>query len=969
MPFEYPSFASRFSIHYTKTREPARTQLEPAFSEAKHKYPGVCVRVYHNRIARVCVSPESVFRHRHRPPSSDMSSSYFDIDDLPGPSNRRSNKNREIYIAAADSGLVPGAPGVPGELVQVGQGQEQEGKEHIQEGEPSNLMSPGIVPSMPNIFMNGAGDDATQRLLQFQNQQLHYNENRTALGRAITTVMAMLKELQAKNHVWPAHYPRFGRSAPPELPSTPPAEADEDEGIDLPDRPNLRRAATEVPSASARANGKGKAIDETPQTPPSPASGSDVPPRLMSSELLHEFNVLKLDLKLGTVSPAQLVQSLEKTAVASLLDGKIAQALKHLLSLRERIEDTASKVLITGDLNAGKSTFCNALLRRNLLPEDQQPCTNVFCEVLDAQINNGVEEVHAIPHGSTYSIKDERTYDVFPLDALERLAVSPETYVLLKVYIEDKRPAEESLLRNGVVDIALIDAPGLNMDSMQTTAVFARQEEIDVVVFVVSAENHFTLSAKEFIWNAAHEKAFIFIVVNRFDNIKDKGRCSRLILEQVSKLSPQTYDDAEDLVHFVSSNKVPIGSSGGSPDDDGDDDNNNDRNNNDDDDLADFDRLERCLRNFVLEKRAISKLAPAKTYLLNLLGDVEALGSYNEDVSRSEVARLKSELEQIAPVYESTLASSVAVSEEADAGIEKTVSSVYEHTRFKLEDVIKNISDVKHVEYPGLLFVYSYASDMRDAMLVTLQQSVLECEEFARKKTTSGFNVLKGMGLQHFQGTPYYTEKVFNSSMMFSRKKDLLARGSVSADIELADFFELDQSEKLSSMGMSLTLATVAGTGAFGVPTTFYSSLASTTSAIGFRNLKNWIMPALTVALFAGVVYFVREVPNVVPRKIAKKLHRELVAVDYVHANAERIASECRKVLKFPSEDLRRAFQAMLDEQATQKSDRTRQIAQAEDALRYFARVHKEAANNRVMISKFDLESVPVESELAAREE
>ena len=34
---------------------------------------------------------------------------------------------------------------------------------------------------------------------------------------------------------------------------------------------------------------------------------------------------------------------------------------------------------------------------------------------------------------------------------------------------------------------------------------FSRQEEIDLVVFVVSAENHFTLSAKEFI-AAANEK-------------------------------------------------------------------------------------------------------------------------------------------------------------------------------------------------------------------------------------------------------------------------------------------------------------------------------------------------------------------------------------------------------------------------------------------------------------------------------
>ncbi|KAK9246748.1 hypothetical protein V1506DRAFT_534191 [Lipomyces tetrasporus] len=851
-----------------------------------------------------------------------MSSSYFDLDDLPGPSNRRST-NREVFVSALDSGY---------------------GASVYSEEEPERptLVSRNTMPlpSVPGTMLSGGSEENTQRLLQFQVQQLHYNENRAALARAITTVMNILKELQSTNREWPAQYPAFspGNGAVEKL--TPPTSTS--------DRPShLRRVATDLPFPSS---------NQDKSTLVSPSPSSEVP-RLMSSQLSHEFNVLKLDLKLGAVSPVELVQSLEKSAIASLLDGKISQALKHLLSLRERIEDTASKVLVTGDLNAGKSTFCNALLRRNVLPEDQQPCTNVFCEVLDAQINNGVEEVHAIPHGSTYNRHDERTYDVFPLSQLERLALSPEIYMLLKVYIDDKRPPEQSLLRNGVVDIALIDAPGLNMDSMQTTAVFARQEEIDVVVFVVSAENHFTLSAKEFIWNAAHEKAFIFIVVNRFDNIRDKNRCSRLILEQVSKLSPRTYDDSDDLVHFVSSNKVRIPE----PDDNDDGDDSGDDGNggpNNDDDAVDFERLERCLRNFVLEKRAISKLAPAKTYLLNVLGDLEALASYNEELSQNEVQRLKDELARIAPAYEATLQNSVKISEDVDASIEKLVTSVYEHTRYKLEHVIAEIGAKTYVEYPGIFSVYSYAADTRDAMLHSIQQSVVECEEFARKRTTSGYNVLKNLGLRHFQGTAYYTEKIFNNGLMFSRRKDLLARGSVSAPIEFTDYIDLEQKEKISGLGMSMTIATVAGTGVLGLPSAVVGGVVNASSIIGLRNLRKWVVPALGLVLLCGAVYVISDIPNVVPRKLAKKLKRELESVDYIHANSDRIASECRKVLKYPSEDLRSAFQQMLDEQATQKNERAKQMSHAEESLRYFSRLHKDSRSNFNMISKFDLEGV-----------
>ena len=175
--------------------------------------------------------------------------------------------------------------------------------------------------------------------------------------------------------------------------------------------------------------------------------------------------------------------------------------------MKDRIDDTTSKVFVTGDLNAGKSTFCNALLRRKILPEDQQPCTAVFCEVIDAsKENNSIEEVHAVPIGKEYNIRDESTFEVYPLESLEDLVYDCDRFSLLKIYVLDHRSFQESLLHNGVIDIKLIDAPGLNMDLYQTTQVFSRQEEIDLVVFVVSAENHFTLSAKEFIAAAANEK-------------------------------------------------------------------------------------------------------------------------------------------------------------------------------------------------------------------------------------------------------------------------------------------------------------------------------------------------------------------------------------------------------------------------------------------------------------------------------
>ena len=195
------------------------------------------------------------------------------------------------------------------------------------------------------------------------------------------------------NRQWPAHYPSMAPSQPPSphRPSLSHTRSyqDRDDAESAASRPDPVRRATTLPETDTN----GSNVAESSAA----AERRAVPePRLMTPQIAREFSILKLDLKLGALSQTELVHSLEKHSIASLLDGKISQSIKHLLSLRDRIEDISSKVLVTGDLNAGKSTFCNGLLRRRVLPEDQQPCTSLFCEVLDARENGGVEEVHAI---------------------------------------------------------------------------------------------------------------------------------------------------------------------------------------------------------------------------------------------------------------------------------------------------------------------------------------------------------------------------------------------------------------------------------------------------------------------------------------------------------------------------------------------------------------------------------------------
>ncbi|KAI7151816.1 hypothetical protein KC349_g9308 [Hortaea werneckii] len=844
---------------------------------------------------------------------------------------------------------------------------------------------------------SNAASEHERRAVASHVHQLFYNQNRTALGRAINQTVETLKRLQEMNATWPAHYPTVQRPPSPERqprhdvrPGLSHTQSTADSHRDTgkaPARPHaLRRAGTSLGEhQSAEAESSSSAVSKQ----------AEAPPRLVTPQLAQDFSVLKIELKMEGLQQSEIVHSLEKQSVASLLDNQINNSIRHLFSLRERIEDTASKVLVTGDLNAGKSTFCNALLRRKVLPEDQQPCTSIFCEVLDSRENGGIEEVHAIPHGSIYDRNDESTYRVFTLKQLEDIVIDSDHYSMCKVYVKDIRSVDQSLLNNGVVDIALIDAPGLNNDSLKTTALFARQEEIDVVIFVVSAANHFTLSAKEFIFNAAREKAYMFMVVNGYDNIRDKDRCQQMILKQIAHLSPATFKESSELVHFVSSNKIPVappsdngpggdygGSGSGSASFDGGDDDKPRKENEDpsgDDGPSgkhgepgqppkkgkgkekeaqdDFNELEASLRRFVLEKRARSKLAPAKTYLMNVLGDLGTLASVNRDVAQSELERVTEELRKLEPVYEQSKKARTQADDEVANNIEQTSNEVYQLSRNTINSSIAHVSEADlGVEYPGIFGAYSYADDIKVAMLNHITQTVRWCEERAREKTVSGVSSIKSLGLLHLGDQ--YVDLTFRSEKMFKSRRDALAR-QVDFETELTDFFDFanlwERQEKMAGTSMAVTVAGVVGGRMIGGVGWLDGALTAT-RIVGANNMRRLIVPGLFTAAILGVAYAVSQIPHSLPRRLSTKLSAQLAQLDYTHANSTRISGEVRRALKYPADKLREGLQRSVEHLQEQKRETVKVQQESEVARKYFGNLVRDSNDIRTRVQRVDLE-------------
>ncbi|KAG6902541.1 hypothetical protein C0995_015359 [Termitomyces sp. Mi166 len=705
-----------------------------------------------------------------------------------------------------------------------------------------------------------------------------------------------------------------------------------------------------------------------------------------------DFHVLRLDLKLGASgasnSAASLVSQLEKSSIANLIDDRITSSLSHIDKIRQRVEDTSSKVLVTGDLNAGKSTFVNALLRREVMPVDQQPCTTAFCEVHDAAENQDKEEVHVTKEGVTYDINDESTFVRGAIADLEDIvAGNEEKQQMIKLYLADTRAPSESLLNNGVVDITLIDAPGLNRDSLKTTAVFARQEEIDVVVFVVSAENHFTLSAKEFLWNASNEKAYLFIVVNKYDQIKNKEKCRRLVLEQIKQLSPRTYEDAQDLVHFVDS-AAALQPYAANPA---------------------FDDLESSLRSFVLVKRSKSKLQPVSTYLSHLLSDIQLLAGANAIVAENELYEARDHLDQARPVLEKMKSGRDALETGLENTEEECTDKAASKTRAILADALERVGQgkpgvdkllVPMPSYSGILGIWDYARDVRRALLASLDAAVKLAEDEARVITSAGVQTVKDLGEVHLPEGVERSRRVFMPEAMFSavrrgvkgQKNRRSSNGTVVAggiyglgiglaqrpdmlETTFSDLFDVhhqiwlhfgDGSIKEDEASMSLVPSalsvisvgigalTMVGSQAVGTRS-LLEGILRITDLFGNESTRKWAAPVLGAVTVGLTAYLILELPSSIPRTVGRRVRASVTRKDgilegelFVDVHAERVSKETRKVLRLASWDLRERFRNAMEERSKEVKGAEEMERKALRATKWFGDVGRRTEEIRV---------------------
>ncbi|KAJ1734930.1 mitofusin [Coemansia sp. Benny D160-2] len=677
-----------------------------------------------------------------------------------------------------------------------------------------------------------------------------------------------------------------------------------------------------------------------------------------------DLSVLKLDLRLSYHSDSDVMGSLEESSIARLFDERLMQCEMHIDKLIARVTDKSSKILVTGDLNAGKSTLVNALIRKDILPFDQQPCTMLFCEVVDASLNGGIEEVHAIPNMAAYSRDDVSTFVKISMNDLEDIVMeNSDHYQQLKIYTNDCHSDKQSLLHNGVVDVALIDSPGLNRDSLKTTQLFARQEEIDVVVFVVNAENHFTLSGQDFLLNAGKEKAHIFIVVNRFDAIRRKDRCERMILDQIRELSPLTYEERGELVHFVSAHEKLADQQNGTSE------------------ATSFANMEKCLRSFTLEQRFKSKLAPAQRYAMNVLYDTQYLAAENVATATKRIQEINAALREGMPKYETLLHERSETSRRAEGVLDGSCLEVRRHTTAHLTNTTVHLQDVaEKVVYPGLFSLWGYAESVLLTMVRHLEHEVSECDRFACFTIQQARQELSRLeaARQVLEGAPKTKNSSFASIDTVSVSDDdgvLLKPAPVTSDLpaamwdsdlsasvtasqirsigsisnaldtvqlELSDFVDLDFSHNwgaLTSISASASMTLFATKPVVNNMLT----LLKLSSTMGTHTARRLMVATAALVGLGSVFYILSDMDGTVRRKLSSRVSLMLEKEGFVECHAERLTTETSRAIRPFVWHLQHTFQRMVEAEEHKRADHLRRRHVAQDSQIYFDELRAKA--------------------------
>ena len=210
--------------------------------------------------------------------------------------------------------------------------------------------------------------------------------------------------------------------------------------------------------------------------------------------------------------------------------------------LKTIVESETFKVLVLGEFNAGKSTFINALLGKEILPSYAKPATAIINEIKWAEQPSALLHFREEGKDALVVEADELEKYVVIQDTADEVVENPYSHVELFWPID--------LCRNHV---EVIDSPGLNESTVREKVTLDYLNKVDAVVFVMSAlrlgPSMNEQETIETLKKTGHDE--LFFVVNQFDLLR-KQKDQEDVIERAKEQFSKYGRDREKSIHFIS---------------------------------------------------------------------------------------------------------------------------------------------------------------------------------------------------------------------------------------------------------------------------------------------------------------------------------------------------------------------------------------------------------------------------------
>jgi GTP-binding protein EngB required for normal cell division len=202
-------------------------------------------------------------------------------------------------------------------------------------------------------------------------------------------------------------------------------------------------------------------------------------------------------------------------------------------------------ILVIGEFSVGKSSFLNAILRKEILPTATLPTTSIL-----TVIKFGEKEKAIVYYKDDQ--KEEMSVEKFSQEfkLSNKDLKDGKTNRFEKVrFAEIEYPLE--ILKNNV---NFIDSPGLNEDYQRTKITLDGLKKSDAVILIFTADQFFSVSERDFYKEHIFtlEQENIFFVVNKWDLVKERER-EDLIESAKDRFALYLDKFGYDHLHMVSS--------------------------------------------------------------------------------------------------------------------------------------------------------------------------------------------------------------------------------------------------------------------------------------------------------------------------------------------------------------------------------------------------------------------------------